>query len=82
MVRQSGKTRGQARIRGGRPALRKALYMPALVGMRCNETMRQKATRLRARDKPAKVIITAVMQNLLLANTLLAENRKWQPNPP
>lgn len=83
MARQSGKSRGQAHIRGGRPALRKALYLPALVAMRCNAPMRLKATRLKADGKPAKVIITAIMRNLiLLANTLLAENRKWQPTPP
>ena len=31
--RQSGKSRGQAHIRGGRPSLRRALYMPALVAI-------------------------------------------------
>lgn len=83
MVRESGRGRGQARIRGGRLALRKALYMPALVAMRRNETMRLKASRLKSNGKPAKVIVTAIMRNLiLLANTLLAEDRKWQPIPP
>lgn len=83
MTRESGKSRGQAQIRGGRPALRKALYMPALVAMRFNPDLREKAQRLARNGKPAKVIITAVMRNLLLlANTLLAENRKWLPTPP
>jgi transposase len=62
--RQSGRTRGQEHIRGGRSALRRALYMATS-------------------GKPAKVIITAVMRNLLvLANTLLAEDRLWQPERP
>lgn len=83
VVRQSGRRRGQERIRGGRPALRRALYMPALVAMRFNAGWRAKAERLAERGKPAKVVITAVMRNLvILANTLIAQDRMWQPTPP
>ena len=83
MARQSGKFRGQAHIRGGRPGLRRALYMPALVAMRCNPPLRAKAERLAGRGKPPKVVITAVMRNLIvLANTLIAEDRLWQPERP
>jgi transposase len=81
--RQSGKFRGQAHIRGGRPALRRALYMPALVAMRCNAGLEAKAQRMATRDKPPKVVVTAVMRNLLvLANALLAADRHWQPERP
>jgi len=81
--RQSGKFRGQAHIRGGRPGLRRALYMPALVAMRCNAGLKAKAQRMATRDKPPKVVITAVMRNLLvLGNALLAADRHWQPERP
>lgn len=81
--RQSGRTRGQEHIRGGRPALRRALYMPALVAMRCNAGLKAKAQRMATSGKPAKVVITAVMRNLIvLANTLIAADRLWQPTRP
>lgn len=83
IVRESGSYRGQAHIRGGRPALRRALYMPALVAKRCNPGLRAKADRLAAKNKPPKVVITAIMRHLIvLANTLLAEDRLWQPERP
>jgi len=38
--------------------------------------------RLKENGKPPKVAITAVMRKLLiLANTLIAQNRQWSPNP-
>ncbi len=46
--------------------LRKALYMPALVAMRVNPTLRAFADRLRAAGKRPKVIVVAVMRKLLL----------------
>ncbi len=81
--RQSGKSRGQAHIRGGGPGLRRALYMPALAAMRCNAGLEAKAQRMAASGKPPKVVITAMMRNLLvLANALLAADRLWQPERP
>ncbi len=81
--RQSGKFRGQAHIRGGRPGLRRALYMPALGAMRRNAGLKAKAQRMATRDKPPRVVVTAMMRNLLvLANALLAADRHWQPEPP
>jgi transposase len=57
--------------------LRKALYLPAIVAMRVNPMLRAFAERLRAKGKPPKVVITAVMRKLLLlAWTLL---RTGQP---
>lgn len=78
MTRQSGKWRGQAFIQGGRKFLRDALYMPALVAIRFNPDMKVKYDAMRARGKPAKVAITAVMRKLLeLANALIRDDRKW-----
>ena len=80
MTRQSGEWRGKARVSGGRGDVRRALYMPALNAIRHNPDMRRTYERLVAAGKPAKVAIVAVMRKLLiLANTLLAEGRPWEP---
>lgn len=82
IARQSGRWSGQAFIRGGRAALREALYMPALAAMRCNPDLAAFAGRLKAAGKPAKVAITATMRKLLLlANALVRDRREWQPKP-
>ncbi|MEL6449589.1 MAG: transposase, partial [Pseudomonadota bacterium] len=64
--RQSGAWRRRASIRGGRAALRQALFMPALVAARFNPDLKAVYLRLSAAGKPAKVAITAVMRKLLL----------------
>jgi transposase len=80
--RQSGNWTGYARIRGGRPGLRRALYMPALVASRTNPDSKRKYDELIAKGKPPKVALTALMRKLLiLANTLIKQNRLWQENP-
>jgi len=80
VARQSGRWRGQARIAGGRAPLRRALYMPALTASRRNPDLARFAKRLKARAKPGKVILTAVMRKLLLlANALLKADRLWTP---
>lgn len=78
MTRQSGKWKGKAFIQGGRKTLRDALYMPALVAAQCNPDLAKQYKRLKQAGKPAKVALTALMRKLLiLANTLIKENRKW-----
>lgn len=80
MTRQSGTWRGKAFIQGGRKFLRDALYMPALVAMRYNTDLKTKYTAMIKAGKPPKVAITTLMRKLIeLANTLIKENRKWQP---
>lgn len=82
MTRESGQWRGKARIQGGRRHLRRALFMPALVAMKRNADLSAKYEALRAAGKPHKVALTALMRKLLiLANTLLNQNRPWQPKP-
>lgn len=79
-VRQSGSWRGQASIFGGRAAVRNALYMAALAGVRSNPVLRAFYLRLRARGKPAKVALTAAMRKLLLIlNAMLKTNSPWSP---
>ncbi|MCF7521965.1 transposase [Neisseria sp. ZJ106] len=70
---QSGSSiKGKSRIsKIGSAALRKNLYMPALVAYRCN-AFPQLTARLRAKGKPPKLIITAIMRKLaVIAFTLL-----------
>jgi transposase len=75
----SGQHRGKRFIRGGRAQLRQALYMPALVAIRCNADMKAKYQALIAAGKPPKVAITAIMRKLaILANVLLRDGRPWQ----
>ena len=56
--------------------------MPALAAIRCNPDLSRKYHQLRARGKPPKVALTAVMRKLvILANTLIKQNRLWSPHP-
>jgi transposase len=79
-TRESGQWKGQARIGGGRGDLRRAIYLPALAAARFNQDLKAVYDRLRARGKPAKVALVAVMRKLLiLANVLVRDDRLWQP---
>jgi transposase len=78
MSQSSGKWPGKARIQGGRPNLRHAIFMPALVAIRHNADLKAKYDQLVGAGKEKKVAITAVMRKLLvLANALLRDHRKW-----
>lgn len=79
----SGAMRGQRRIRGGRSSVRNALYMAAVAAVRSNTDFAAFYERLRENGKPFKVAITAVIRKLaIVANTLITENRKWEPIRP
>lgn len=81
VTRSSGQWRGRAFIGGGRPALRRALYMPALVAARFNPDLRATYERLLAAGKPKKLALVAVMRKLVvLANALLRQGRTWTPH--
>lgn len=78
--RDSGAMRGQRHIKGGRAPVRRALYMAALVAARFNPDLRAFYRRLREAGKPPKLALTALMRKLvILANTLIAEDRTWEP---
>lgn len=82
MTRQSGKWSGKAFIRGGRAALRRALYMPAVAALRFNPGLSAKYKELVAVGKPPKLALTAIMRKLLiLANALLRDGREWSLKP-
>jgi transposase len=79
----SGARNGNRMIRGGRQHVRNALYMCAVTCIRRSDFLGLTYKNLIRRGKNAKVAITAVMRKLvILANTLLTENRKWKPQCP
>jgi len=80
---QSGDRDGQKAIRAGRGAVRRALYLCAPAARRGNAAWNGLFDRLVARGKPKKLARTAVARKLLIAaNTLIAEDRLWQPQSP
>ena len=83
IARDTGETSAQRHIKGGRKSLRNALYMAALAAARSNPTLKAFYQHLREQGKKPKVAITAVMRKLIiLANTLIKDDRQWRPTPP
>ena len=81
-TRESGRWKGRSFIRRGRARPRRLLYMAAVSALRCNPDMARKYAELRARGKPPKVALAAVMRKLaVLANVLLKRDRLWTPEP-
>jgi transposase len=69
---QSGTCEKSRHIEGGRHRLRKILHMAALSAARHNPVLRVFYQRLRARGKPVKVALSALMRKLIeLLNHLL-----------
>ena len=82
VTRESGAWRGRSFIHGGRAGARRLLYMASVTAVRHNPDLARKYQELRARGKPPKVALTAVMRKLLLlANALLGKDRLWTPSP-
>lgn len=83
IARDSGQNSGQRHIHGGRAQVRQSLYMAALAAARYNPDLKVFYQRLRSAGKPAKLALTAVMRKLVvLANTLITQNRSWTQTPP
>lgn len=77
-VSQSGNAPPRAMIAGGRPCVRAALYMAALVASRRHPQMKQAYQALRLQGKPAKVALIAVARKLLItANALVKANKHY-----
>jgi transposase len=78
---ESGKYRGKAFIRGGRPRVRAKLYMAAFNARRYNPVIGGFYARLVAKGKTFKQALTACMRKLLvLMNTLVARGQVWSPS--
>ena len=81
LANDSGKHRGKRFIWGGRADVRAVLYMAAISAMRCNDTIKIFAERLKKAGKPSKVVIVACMRKLLIImNAMLKNNTPWNPN--
>jgi transposase len=73
-VNQSGNYKGQRRVRGGRPAVRRVLYMAAVAARTHNPILRSYYEALVARGKAPKLALTAIMRKLIiLLNRLLQD---------
>lgn len=86
-TRDSGLMKGKRCIGGGRSQVRPVLYMAALSASRCNPILKPFYAALKARNKPGKVALTAVMRKLVvhmnqklkvLANTPAPETKTTQ----
>jgi transposase len=72
-VRDSGTERGKRHIWGGRSHLRTLLYMNSLHAITKNRVLKEFYQRLKAKGKPSKVALIAVMRKLIIIlNQLLA----------
>jgi transposase len=78
--RDSGTMRGRRTIAGGRPAVRTALFMAALVASRANPVIAAYYAKLRAAGKTGKQALTACIRKLVvILNAILRDRRPWQP---
>jgi len=77
-ARDSGNHKGRRFIGGGRPQIRKKLYMAALVASRHHPRLKGIYEHLIKRGKPAKVALTALMRHLIIQ---LNHNLKNHPKP-
>jgi transposase len=74
--RDSGTMRGKRTIFGGRPAVRKVLFMAALVASRHNPVIKAFYVRLLAAGKPKKLALTACARKLLTILNAMARTGK------
>ena len=75
---QSGTRNSPARIHGGRPCARAALYMAAVSAARSDAGFKREYQALRASGKPAKVALIAVARRIVVAaNIILKTRQPW-----
>lgn len=74
--RDSGLMRGKRMIAGGRRPVRDALYIAALPAIRFDPDMKALFQRLKAKGKPGKVAIVAVMRKMIvILNARMRDHR-------
>jgi len=82
-ISQSGNAPPRAAIAGGRPCVRAALYMAALVAVRHDPARKADYAALRQHGKPAKLALVAVARKILVtANALLKAQTPYTPAKP
>ncbi len=80
---QSGKREGVRVVWGGRPSVRRILYLAALTATRFNPDIKAFYARLTAAGtKPKAAIIAAARKLAVLANTLISQDRIWLAQAP
>ncbi len=78
--RDSGTMRGRRTIAGGRPTVRTALFMAALVASRKNPIIAPYYAKLRAAGKTGKQALIACIRKLVvILNAILRDRKPWQP---
>jgi transposase len=76
----SGYKKGQRAIGGGRPDVRKVLYMATLAATRFNPVIQAFYRRLLQAGKKKKVALVACMRKLLtILNAILRDRKHWNP---
>ena len=81
--RDSGKFAGKRFVTGGRPSVRTALFMAALVAKRWNPVIKALYERLIKAGKCKMVALTACAHKLLLiVNAMVRDGTLWQPVKP
>ena len=74
----SGRRTGRRSTWGGRPGVRRALYLAAFIASRCDPTFKAMRQRLEAAGKPFKVAIIACARKLLtILNAMLRDQRNY-----
>jgi len=74
----SGLRRGRRHVWGGRPDVRRALYLAAFVATRRHPALKAARERLEAAGKPAKVAILAIARKLLtILNAMIRDQRDF-----
>ncbi|MFO1119884.1 MAG: transposase [Rhodospirillales bacterium] len=81
--RQSGQHDGYRRVRGGRPEVKRALFMAAMAARNHNPDLKTVYNRLIANGKKPLVALTALMRKLItIINARIRDARKPTPANP
>lgn len=79
MNADTGKKRGYRKTKGGRPDVRRTLYMATLTGIRYNPILKPQYEQLVKRGKQKKVAITACMRKLLvILNAMMRDHQPFR----
>ena len=79
MNADTGRKRGYRKTKGGRPAVRRALYMATLTGIRYNPILKPQYDQLVKRGKLKKVAITACMRKFLtILNAMVRDQQPFR----
>ena len=76
--RDSGRSKGKRRIKGGRYGVRTTLYMATLSATLCNPVIKQFYQHLVRQGKHKKVALTACMRKfIVILNAMVRDNQPW-----